>query len=237
MQKLLFLMFLSIWVGIAGCTQAPSTAIYVVVTATPLPEDDVQTMTSTSELLPSATPSETPHISATPTEAALVETLTPSLEVTTTPNIFPTTVTGQIQVAEQTFEKGRMFWIGPEKEIWIALHGDGGQNENRGIWVISPDSFDEDVDPEDPAPSLTPPPGFWKPIRGFGQLWNANEDLQYQLGWATGQEYGYSTPYTYQAGGEIVDGEYIEGPGVHSVVSLGKETFYFDESNGTWWRE
>lgn len=145
------------------------------------------------------------------------------------PDGFPPITNAEVQVAEQVFEGGRMFWVQPVNQIWVMVV----TNEGRGQWLVYPDNFDETVDPAT-DPALVPPEGLIQPERGFGKLWRENPEVREALGWAVTPEFGYVSRYRYVPGGEIVDGSYVPGPGFHTLFSLGGELFRFNETDGTW---
>ncbi len=146
------------------------------------------------------------------------------------PEGFPPITEADVLVAEQVFEGGRMFWVQPVNQIWVMVV----QDEGAGQWLVYEDTFDETQDAE-VDPSLTPPEeGLIQPVRGFGKLWRENPDVQEALGWGVTPEFGYTSQYRYVPGGEIVDGEYVAGPGFHVLFSLESEAFRFNEEDGTW---
>lgn len=210
-----FLMLLT-----AACTGPPETQVYIVLTATHQPPTLTALAVETSEPgNPAATPeAQTPAGAAGP----LVVDNTPAM---------PTPVITQIQVAEQVFEGGRLFWLQPSGDIWVMIN-DPGTTEH-GTWQIVTDTFvegDLEIDPD-----LTPPVDGIQPRRGFGKVWRENESLRDALGWGTTPEFGFVTNYEYRSGGYLdSDGQYVPGPGTHVLVSLGKETFAFDEGDMTW---
>lgn len=210
MRRSLFIVWVMILgIIIAACQGPPPTQIILVVTATPGagPANDAQN-DATAEALaateePSPAPTQTPKPTAT-TDAQ------------------PTPVVNQIQVAEQVFEGGRMFWLQPTGQIWVmTITREGG-----GEWKIYNDLFTEDDPDEDPQ--LIPPDGYEQPKRGFGKLWRENPEIRDALGWAITPEFGYVTRYEYhpsQAAG---------GPGFHLLTSLYEEVFRFNEADQTW---
>lgn len=205
-----------------ACQAQLPTQVVLVVTATP----EGGTPTVTSGVTPSANAAvtQTAGNSASPTVAS-----TPTMAATATPNIFPTPTVGEIQVAEQLFQRGRMFWVQPTGQIWVlALTGEG-----RGAWTIFPDTYDDGTDPEVDA-SLVPPDGLLQPQRGFGKLWRTNQDVRDALGWATTPEFGYVSRYEYHPGGTIQNGAYVPAPGYHILYSLYQEQFRFNEVDSTW---
>ncbi len=83
--------------------------------------------------------------------------------------------------AEQYFENGRMIWVESEKRIYVLLN-DSGLYTYADTWIAGQPDGD---------PSLTPPPGRYKPVRGFGKVWSADPYIRSRLGWAMAQEQGY----------------------------------------------
>ncbi len=196
--------------------------VVVVVTATPEPGAESSEDASTPGV-PTATFTVPPPPTLTSTPSPSVPTEPPATPV---PEIFPTPIDKQIRVAEQVFEHGRMFWVQPTDEIWV-IFDDGRWRQYKNTFVEG-ESAESD-------PLLTPPPGLWQPIRGFGEIWRENEEVRSGLGWAKDTEYGYNTSYLYDHGGYVnEDNEYVPGPGVHTLVTLGKETVHFYEEGSTW---
>jgi hypothetical protein len=199
----------------AACEGPPPTQIVLVVTATP-PEQttEPQSVNTVESQAPTANP------------ALVAATNTPA----TTPTIdpFPTPTIGQIQVAEQQFEHGRMFWIQPRKQIWV-IYDDGS---GSGKWEIYEDTFQDGEMESDP--SIVPPPGQYQPERGFGKLWRETPGVRDRLGFGIIPEYGYVSNYEYHPGGTVQNGQYIPGPGYHILFSLYQDKFQFNEADGTW---
>jgi hypothetical protein len=97
--------------------------------------------------------------------------------------------------AEGHFERGTMIWI---KEPWNDWVDDGGwivvlydDDPYRKEWSLHRDEWVEGAADRDPR--LTPPPGLFQPVRGFGWLWRENPDIQGRLGWAIDEELGFQT--------------------------------------------
>ncbi|NWG17067.1 MAG: hypothetical protein HXY41_10565 [Chloroflexi bacterium] len=191
---------------ISGCQGPPPTVYVLVVTATSEGEPATSVMTPEATAL-----TETPTIS-------------PTLQPTSTTDPRPTPTTGQIQIAEQVFEHGRMLWIQPRQQIWVMQDLEQGE----GRWLVFDDTFKEGEMESDPA--IVPPTGFYQPERGFGKLWRANQDIRDALGWGVTPEFGYVSDYEYHPGGTID----ALAPGYHILYSLYKEKFRFNETNGTW---
>ncbi|MBC7812137.1 MAG: hypothetical protein H7175_13365 [Burkholderiales bacterium] len=226
---------------LAACQGPPPTQIILVVTATPppaatnLPETDADTgviqIDVTDELVAGGsatgeiTPVATRRTSVTP---AMTPTFTrPTFSPT--PDLMPTATMSQILVAEQVFEKGRMFWLQPTDQIWVMIV-DG---EGEGRWSIFNDTF-EDGELESDPEMISPEEGLLQPERGFGKLWRMNEEVQDALGWGITPEFGYVSQYEFHPGGRVSGREYISGPGYHILFSLYGEKFRFNESDNTW---
>lgn len=206
---------------VSACSGPPETQVYIVLTATHQPPTLTALAVETTEAAnPTATPAAEDSTAA--SGGALNVQATPAM---------PTPVITQIQVAEQVFQGGRMFWVMPTGAIWVMLN-DAGTTET-GTWMIFEDTFEEgeaEIDPD-----LTPPVDGIQPRRGFGKLWRENEDIRTGLGWGTTPEFGFVTNYEYRSGGYLdSEGQYVPGPGTHILISLGNETFAFDEGDMTW---
>jgi hypothetical protein len=164
-----------------------------------------------------------------PTSAATETVVATPAGPTALPPNFPTPVIAEVQVAEQLFEHGRMFWIEPIQQIWVLrITGEG-----RGTWEVYEDTYIEGEPETDP--NLVPPDGLYQPERGFGKLWRESDTLRQELGWGVTPEFGYVSQYEYRAGGTVdASGTYQPGFGYHIVFSLGGELFRFNEGDGTW---
>ncbi len=174
------------------------------------------------------TPTPTPTITPTPLPAS----------ATPRPEIFPTNTVAQVQIAEQVFEHGRMFWIRHTRQIWVMVSVPQDDNTG-GDWFCYNDTFLEGEAEIDP--SLVPPEGMYQPRRGFGKLWRGHQELKSGLGWAVTPEFELTSNYTYIAGGYVQDMQYFPGPGEHRLTTLYNESISFFESDirgdclgGTW---
>lgn len=205
----LFILFLA-----AACQPQPSTVVYVVVTPTPTDEAAAPAAPTVSTSTPLPSPTNVP-----PSPAPL----------SSTPDAVPTETVAQVQVAEQVFEGGRMFWLQPVAEIWVLVV----EEEGTGRWLRFEDTFTEGEDPET-DPSINAPEGKMQPERGFGKLWRENPQVREALGWAITPEFGYISEYHYRPGGRVLGGSYISGPGNHVLLSLNSEEFCFHEETGRW---
>lgn len=223
----LFLVSLLLMLLVAACGNP--TVVYVVVTTTAIPEateDSSQTvalLTVTPELTEPTVV--TPEATLPPTTVSVEPTST-SNEPTPLPPDFPTPYITQVQVAEQLYENGRMFWVQRVRQIWV-VHITG---EGRGEWFTYEDTF-LDGEPET-DPSLVPPEGRIQPERGFGKLWREVPGLRDMLGWAVQPEVGYISRYEYH----VTDQLDPQGNrfGYHVLYSLGGEQFRFNENDSTW---
>ncbi|MCL4252619.1 MAG: SUMF1/EgtB/PvdO family nonheme iron enzyme, partial [Anaerolineae bacterium] len=131
--------------------------------------------------------------------------------------IMPTQVVGQIFVAQQDFEYGKMFWFEATSEIWVIFDDESREwLKYQNAWNVTMPISDD---------TIVPPDGLYQPIQGFGLLWRTDTDLRDRLGWATAQEFGYVTDYLY----------YVEGTQVyHVIVGQNDISYIFNENNQTW---
>lgn len=210
----LLLVIIALMLLIAACDEQP-VQIVLVVTATPVDQTAAASATTASPTNPTPTP--------------LTPSATPTPQITATLDPRPTATTGQIQVAEQVFEHGRMFWIQPRNQIWVIVD----QGQGSGKWLVYDDTF-KDGDPES-DPSIIPPEGMYQPERGFGKLWRGTPEIHDSLGFGLTPEFGYVSNYEYHAGGQLnSQNQWEPGPGFHILFSLYNEKFQFNETDGTW---
>jgi hypothetical protein len=196
-----------------ACQGPPPTQIVLVVTATPTSPETASAA--------SASPAAVTTVTNVP--------LSPIPDITPTLDPMPTPVLNRIQVAEQVFEHGRLFWVQPREQIWVMIE----TGEKRGTWQVYEDSFIEGEPETDPE--IIPPDGMLQPERGFGKLWRTTPAVREGLGWAVTPEFGYVSNYEYHHGGTVnAANEYVAGPGYHILFSLYDEQFRFNEADGTW---
>lgn len=102
------------------------------------------------------------------------------------PDICPAAAPILSKGAEQHFENGLMLWVGGEDRIYVLF--DDGNSPN---WS----AFSDEWDPGEPDrdPDISPPPGLFQPVRGFGLVWREQSGVRERLGWATAEEIPYST--------------------------------------------
>jgi hypothetical protein len=203
-----------------------------------------------SSQAPTAIPSSTNTATPFPT-ATFPPTTTPTITQTPLPPGYPTPQIYSVVLVEQLFERGRMIWFQPLREIWV-LEGDE-IDPREGIWTCFIDGFVDGM-PER-ALEFDPPLGVttsskvegaapMQPIRGFGKVWRENKDIRDALGWALLPETLYTTRYQYNAGGEVVNGVFKPSAGEIRIESLFQETLVFLEDryqipcdqgkSGTW---
>ena len=202
----------------AACAQSPM-IVYIVVTATPegvIPSVSVEPTQAPTQLVPTTSSNDIATVE--PTEAGQ------SSQV----EAAPTNTVRQIYVAEQPFERGRMFWLEPTGQIWVMIETEPG----FGLWQVYEDLFKEgDIEFD---PTMATPEGLLQPVRGFGLIWRSNEEVREGLGWGTDIEVGFVTNYEYEPGGSVVDGVFQPGPGYHYLQNQYGQWFRFNEINGTW---
>jgi hypothetical protein len=230
-MKIRFIAMLILAIIVAACQALPEREILMEVTVV---VTQVVVVTATSPQEGGPLPLESPEADTTQTQsvptAQSSPTASPTEGPTATPDVFPTPITGQIFVAQQTFQRGEMFWLEPIDQIWVLTT----DNEGKLVWIVQDDTFEEGM-PESDESLLAPGEGLIQPIRGFGMLWRNDQNIQNMLGWATGEELGYLTNYEYHWGGTVSDaGEYVPGPGYHVIEAYNGSVYRFDEATRTW---
>ncbi|MCY3945748.1 MAG: hypothetical protein OXF44_05635 [Anaerolineaceae bacterium] len=234
MHRRAWLCVMLIGVLVSACQGPPPTQIVLVVTATPegfVAQADPGAATPGPDQAQQASPT---TIGRTATSTAVSS---PAVATTATPAPLPgtpfftqpTPTVRQIQVAEQIFERGRMFWLQPTGQIWVLVV----TGEGSGDWFVYEDVFQEgDLESD---PDIVPPDdSLLQPIRGFGRLWRDNSDVRELLGWATTDEFGFVTSYEYHPTLRYEDGRFVAAPGEHVMHSLYGEGFRFIEESGSW---
>jgi hypothetical protein len=186
-----------------SATEAPPTPLPVppTDTSTPIPPTPgAPTPTNT------ATPAQIPTASRTPT---FTPTATRTPTATPSPTACPIAVDTQlapawdrlklgcpvanaevIWSAWEPFQHGYMFWRS-DLDWTYLLDWQGGTDDTTGDWVTGGDAWKWDGSFPD-GHGLTPPPGLYEPIRGFGFAWyNFLGGPDSQVGWATDIEKGF----------------------------------------------
>jgi hypothetical protein len=172
----------------AACSSPPETQVFIVLSPTHQPptltqlalqgEPDISAATQPAEAAADAATATPPAVTATAGTPADFPTAMP------TANPLPTALVSQIQLAEQHFENGWMFWLQPTDEIWVLI--DAEDSSTNGTWMVFEDEFEEgDVEDD---PELTPPADLLQPVRGFGKLWRDNQEIRDALGWGVSPE-------------------------------------------------
>jgi len=238
-KRVIFLILLALALG--ACSDSPPpTQIYVVFSPTPQLQTTDTPPASGETIAPPPTTSPMPTAQPTSTDPP-APTSAPAPSATPAPEAFPTNVVAQVQIAEQVYQRGRMFWIRPTRQIWVMQASAG--DPNSGDWFCYNDSFEEgemEIDPD-----LFPPENaeteLYQPRRGFGKLWRNNDDIRNGLGWATTPEFELTSSYVYIPGGYVEEGQYYPGPGEHRLTTLYNESISFFEADirgdcqgGTW---
>lgn len=111
------------------------------------------------------------------------------------PERCPSTAPMTFKAAAQRFERGRMLWLDGLDVFYAFLYGNP-QVRQPFVQVTGPlrlkpgGSWDNRL-------GLTPPPGLFEPISGFGLVWRGEVEgspaLREQLGWAVEPEFGFET--------------------------------------------
>ncbi len=91
----------------------------------------------------------------------------------------------ETQAAYQRFERGTMVWLNSFDMI-IVFYDQGG-------WAAFADQYTEG----DVINVGEPPAGLIAPVRGFGELWMTNNEVQDRLGWGVSIETAFSTEYQF----------------------------------------
>jgi len=106
-----------------------------------------------------------------------------------------------VRAALMPFERGAMIWIEDTNQIYVLVNG---EDALQGAYSVYLDTWREGMPETDP--SLTPPAGLIQPARGFGQAWRTYPGVQDALGWATGDEQGYTALVVRDNGSVILNG-------------------------------
>jgi len=85
-------------------------------------------------------------------------------------------------MAEEMFQKGRMYWRNDNELYVIALYNGGSWGSYLGDW--------KDNDPDFSCGTPASPP---TPIRGFGRAWCKYPEIRNGVGDATTVEFGYDS--------------------------------------------
>jgi hypothetical protein len=101
-----------------------------------------------------------------------------------------------------------------------AFNWQGGTDQNAGSWTTGGDAWKWDGSFPD-GRGLTPPPGLFEPIRGFGFVWFTKLGGQAsQVGWATDIEKGFCANLQ---------------PFEHGFIFHLSAVEQCQDADGTWW--
>lgn len=157
-------------------------------TFTPAP---THTPTATQTPAPTPTPTATRTPTASPTPPCPIP-VDPALTAAfdRTKLGCPTANAAVVWAAWQPFQHGYMLWRS-DLDWAYALYWQGGTDQLAGDWDTRGDEWKWDGSFPD-GRGLTPPPGLFEPIRGFGYVWFTKLGGQTgQVGWATAPEQGF----------------------------------------------
>jgi hypothetical protein len=121
--------------------------------------------------------------------------------------------------AEQNFEHGYMFWDGDGKKVYVF-------STTASTWRSYADTW---VDGEPPPVVLTPPSGYYQPVRGFGKVWVDYPEVRAMLGWATGQERGGAAAWQPFAHGAML---WTDSHIIRVLYATGGWELYYDTYTG-----
>ena len=127
----------------------------------------------------------------------------------------------------QPFQRGHMIWRQGDDAVFVLV--------NEGAW----DRFEDSWDDQDYSSARgTPPEGLQAPVRGFGLLWEENDEIYADLGWATAEERGFCAMFQQYENGFLLlsdstpsclDGHHNEATeldfALHSLKALDDESW------------
>ncbi len=98
----------------------------------------------------------------------------------------PRNTYADIPAAVQNFEHGMMIWVnqGDGGKKIIVIYNPGVFTDTF-IYTVRDDTWTEG---ELVSEGLTPPPGRYEPVRGFGKIWRGSRGARQFIGWATEPE-------------------------------------------------
>jgi Tol biopolymer transport system component len=107
----------------------------------------------------------------------------------------PNTGTFNITAVTENFQRGRMFWRGDNRSIYVVY--------NSGRWSSHSDTWREGQPAFTCGVNSSPP----TPVRGFGKVWCENSQVREGLGDATNQEYSITATLQGFANGLVMRAE------------------------------
>ncbi len=117
--------------------------------------------------------------------------------------------------AEQVFETGTMYWWSGNQQIYVLT------GRSSGHWSVYPNTYREGED----LTVLSPPAGFYAPVRGFGKVWRDNPAVSDALGWGEGPEAGLTGVYQRFANGTMLYAFAANGHGRQIYVLYDNRAF------------
>jgi LysM repeat protein len=114
----------------------------------------------------------------------------------------------------QSFQGGFMVWSADSSAISVFT------NANGRLTSFSARTYSRWAETTN---AQVPPAGFFRPMNGFGKVWNARQDLRDLLGWATSAESGYTMLVFYDANARV---ESISLPGGVALLRNGSTWRY-----------
>lgn len=122
------------------------------------------------------------------------------------------------KAAEQQFQRGRMYWFTPDRQVYI-LNGTSSKWTKQG-----------EAEFEVSNEVGTPPAGLFPPGEPFRSMWQHQPQLKDQLGWATRPMFEMSDPATLGAyqpfrGGLMLFSWGLDGQGCRIYVLFADQSF------------
>ncbi len=129
----------------------------------------------------------------------------------------PLTAAEQAPGATLAFERGRMFWRGDRRWIYVLIDTNRGNSLLLDGYPWRPYFIDTWDEGQAVGGGPAPAPGLYYPARGFGKLWR-EEELQPLLGYArTPNETGYTITVQEFGGGFLLSSDTAEGRFLYAV--------------------
>jgi hypothetical protein len=100
------------------------------------------------------------------------------------------------------------------QQIYVLANGVG--------WSQYPNTYREGDDLGDP---LSPPPGYFAPVRGFGKVWRTTPAVESSLGWGTTPEAPMTGVYQRFERGTMLYAWNVNGHGRQIYVLFGDGSF------------
>ncbi len=114
---------------------------------------------------------------------------------------------------EQIFQGGQMYYRDETKQFWVFSADAGTVREHEDVFL------------SDPEPTEDAPPGFIKPVRGFGRLWQKYPAIRGALGWGITPEVGFTGVFERFEGGTMLYAPAVNGHGKRIYVLYNNGTY------------